>query len=120
MAYKFSMRDDGILQITHIGDMKDENIEPYFEDLMPFIEATTEAEPLRVLIDSSRTGKYSAAFRKKLVGLLGAPRLGKMASVGAKRYSRVLGSFFLKATGRDNLRFFESEEEALVWLKAES
>jgi len=31
---------------------------------------------------------------------------------------RVLVSFVLKATRRDNIRFFETEEEALAWLQA--
>ncbi len=61
-----SMRDDGILRVTFIGDMGDKDVEPYFEDLMSFIKATTEAEPLCTLLDSSRGGKFSAVFRKRL------------------------------------------------------
>ena len=118
MAYKMSMRDDGILRITHIGDIGEEETEAYFEDLMSFVKATTEAEPLRILADTSQGGKFCAAYRKTLAGLM--HRLGKVANVGAKRYNRVLGSFLMKAAGRDNVRFFKSEEEALVWLKAES
>ena len=119
MAYEFSMRDDGILRITHIGDIKDEDAEPYFEDLMPFLETATEAEPLRVLRVGG--GKYSAVFRKKLVELVSNPRIGKSATVGANRYARVLGGFLLKVTGRrDDFRFFDSEEKALAWLKADS
>lgn len=41
-------------------------------------------------------------------------------SVGANRYTRVLARLVLKASGRDNIRFFGLEEEAVAWLKAES
>ena len=37
--------------------------------------------------------------------------------VGASRYVRVLTGFVFKAVGRENIRLFASEEDALVWLK---
>jgi hypothetical protein len=73
-----------------------------------------------MLADLSQGGKFSAEFRKTLAGLMNDPRTGKVANVGAKRYNRVLAGFLLKATGRDNIRFFKLEEEALAWLKTES
>ena len=120
MAYQLSMRDDGILQSTLTGDMSDKDAKAYREDMVSFLEATTEAEPLHALIDSSRLGKMSPASRKAVVEVSRDPRLGKAAVVGANRYARVLGSFIMKATERDHIRFFDSEEEALAWLKAES
>jgi len=114
------MRDDGILQITYVGDMGEEETGAFLKDNMRFLEAATEAEPLHMLADTSQGGKFCAAYRKALAGLMNDPRTGKVATVGATRYNQVLGGFLLKATGRDNIRFFKSAEEGLAWLKAES
>jgi hypothetical protein len=43
--------------------------------------------------------------------------LGKAATIGVDRYTRVLIGFVLKATGRDNIRLFDTEEQALAWLR---
>jgi hypothetical protein len=112
------MGDDDILHFTFIDDLSDKDAKTYREDVMSFAEATIEAEPLPMFVDSSRLGKVSPVFRKVIVELLRDPRIGKMAAVGANRYARVLATFFTKATGRDDARFFDSEEEALTWLKA--
>jgi hypothetical protein len=121
MAHEISMGDDGILRMDLIGDMDREDMGAYIEDLTPFLEAATEAEPLLVLTDSSRSGKLSSGARKLSVEINRDPRMGKTAVIGeGRRYFRVMAGFILKATGRDNIRFFDSEEEALTWLKSES
>jgi hypothetical protein len=121
MAHEISMGDDGVLRMDLIGDMDREGMEAYINDLAPFLEAATEAEPLLILTDSSRSGKLSSGARKLSVETNRDPRMGKTAVIGeSRRYFRVMASFILKATGRDNIRFFDSEEEALTWLKSES
>jgi hypothetical protein len=62
----------------------------------------------------------SPVFRKTVLEIIRDFRLEKAAVVGASRYARVLASFIMKATGRNNIRFFVSEEEGLAWLKAKS
>jgi hypothetical protein len=120
MAHELQMGDDSILRMALIGNVSGEDMEALLKDIQPFFEAVTEAEPLCLLVDSSRSGKTSATARKAYVELNRDHRLKKSAVLGANRYSRVLGSFILKATGRDNVRFFDSEEEAIAWLKGES
>jgi hypothetical protein len=120
MTHELEMRDDGILRLALIGDVEKEEIEAYVRDVTPFLQAATEAEPLLILSDSSRMGKMSSAARKVFAGRIRDPRVGKVAIVGGKRYIRVLVGFISKINQRDNLRFFDTEEEALAWLKAES
>lgn len=120
MAHKISMREDGVLWLAQIGDVDEDDMDAFLKDLMPFLEASTEANPLLILSDTSRTGKLSASARKLLAGIGSDPRLSKTAIVGSGRYTRVLVSFINKAAGRNNIRFFDSEEEALAWLKVES
>jgi len=85
MSYKMDMRDDGILQITIIDDMGEEETEAFLKDNVRFLKAATEAEPLHTLVDVSRGGKFCAEFRKGITGLMNDPRTGKVANVGATR-----------------------------------
>ena len=119
MAHELQMGDDGILRVSYIGDMDEEDVEAYIRDLAPFREAATEERPLVFLIDTSRLGKASSAARKTFAELAKEPRIGRSALIGARRYVRVMAGFLAKATGRENYRFFDSEKEALAWLKNE-
>ena len=118
MTHEIEMRKDGILRIAFIGDVDDKDMEAYNEDLVPYIEAATPEKPLLTLADSARSGKFSSAARKSFLSQNNDPRIGKAAVIGASRYTRVLASFVLKATGRGNVRFFDSEEQAVAWLKS--
>jgi hypothetical protein len=120
MAHELRMRDDGILWLAQIGDVDEEDMDAFLGDLTPFLEAATEGQSLLILSDTSRTGKLSANARKLLAGLGRDPRLRKTAILGSGRYTRVVASFINKAAGRDNIRFFDSEQEAIAWLKAEA
>jgi hypothetical protein len=119
MAHELSMGDDGILRLGFIGNINKEKAEAFIKEIIPFLEAATEAEPLLALADSSRTGKVSSAARKIFTEMYRDSRFKKVAVVEASRYARVLAGFLIKATGRaSTLRFFDSEEEAVAWLKA--
>ena len=118
MQYEMHKRDDGILCVSLIGDVDEESMMGLIEDYQPFIEAATEEQPLLVLWEISQAGKLSAKARKTLAGLGHDPRLGKSAIVGMGRYQRVMTGFISRATGWDDMGFFESEEKALDWLNA--
>ncbi|HOT90656.1 MAG TPA: hypothetical protein PLJ78_03575 [Anaerolineae bacterium] len=119
MPYKLTMPDDGILRINFDGALEDDEIDPFINDFMRYLEAATPTAPLRTLTISNHTGaKLAPRVRKMFATLNTDPRLGKSATIGVDRYTRVLVGFVLKATGRDNIRFFDSEEQALAWLKS--
>jgi hypothetical protein len=122
MAHKLSMGDDGILRMKFSGDFGKEEAEAFLEDFMPFLEAATGTEPMHFIADVSQVGKTSAAARKVFSDLFREPdpRRGKMALVGASRYVRVVAGFLMRAAGETGWRFFDTEEEALAWLKEET
>jgi hypothetical protein len=92
-------------------------MENLFRDFAPFLEAASEAEPVHMVLDATLSGKVSSGARKLLSDINNDLRVGTIAVIGAKRYIRVLVSFVLRATGRDNFRFFDSEKEAVAWLE---
>ena len=120
MAHNVIMGDDDILRIQFEGDIGKEEIEAFLEDYLPYLEAASKENPLRVLaLPAIGSNKFSSHARKTLARLNNDPRLGKSATIGVNRYTRVLVSFVLKATGRDNIAFFDTEEEALAWLNSD-
>jgi hypothetical protein len=117
MAHEITMGSDGILQIRFIGDVEKADIDLFMKDLNPFLEASTQTAPLSFISFSAEAGKYSSAARKKFSELNADPRIGKVAVIGANRMTRVLAHIVLKATNRNNIRFFLSEKEAVTWIK---
>jgi hypothetical protein len=117
MPYQLQMKEDGILWIG-LDELLEEDVESFIRDFTAYLEAATAEKPLRTYtVNTSPTIKYPTAIRKMFATLNSDARLGKSATVGINRYARVLVGFVLKATGRDNIGFFDSEEEALAWLK---
>jgi hypothetical protein len=119
MAHEIKPVEDGILWVKLSEDMDLEDILAYTQDLQAFLDTVPETEKLQFLADASQMGKMSARARKAITDMFRNPdpRIGDSAMVGGSRYVRVLGGFVMKAAGRDDVRFFDSEEEAVTWLK---
>jgi hypothetical protein len=113
------MQDDGILRINFAGGaLERDEVDDFLRDFNLYLGAATPEAPLRTLTIADQSGmKLSSRVRKAFSDLNSDPHLGKAATIGMDRYTRVLVGFVLKATGRDNIRLFEREEEALAWLR---
>lgn len=119
MPYQLKMREDGILQIAFDGGLQPAELEQFVSEFTRYLESATPDAPLRTLTMVDQSGnKLAPAVRKTFADLNADPRLGKSATVGMDRYTRVLAGFVLKATGRNNIRFFASEELAVAWLNS--
>jgi hypothetical protein len=117
MLYDLHMDDDNILWIfpSDIGKELEAALEEFAKS---FLKTATETEPLHILMDSRDAGKPTARARKTFAKLGRDPRIGKCAVVGGiERYSRVMAGLINRAVGRNNIRFFQSEEKAIAWLK---
>lgn len=118
MAHELSMKADGILRTTIAGDLDRSVIDTLQGDYRSFLEASTPAAPLNNILFTARVGRISSAARRFFTELTNDPRFGSAAIIDPPRRVRVLGKFILKATGRENIHYFNSEEEALNWLKS--
>jgi hypothetical protein len=116
MGYELKMGDDGILRLSFIGDIGLEDVDRYAQELAPYLEAASETDKLRMISYSGREGKFSADARRRFTEMNQDPRVGRVAVLGGNRFTRVMATIILKATGRHNIRFFDSETEALSWL----
>ena len=118
MAHELTMHNDGILRTTIAGDLDRSVVDTLQGDYQPFLEASTPAVPLNNILFPERVGRISSNARRFFTELTNDPRFGSAAIVSPPRRVRVLGKFILKATGRENIHFFENEAEALDWLKS--
>jgi hypothetical protein len=112
------MSEDGVLRVRFIGNVDREDAEAYLGEYQRYLQDTEPGKPLHFLVDATDLGKFSAAARKLWIDAFRDPdpRIGNTALVGASRYVRVLSGFVLKAVGRENVKLFATEKEALAWL----
>jgi hypothetical protein len=72
---------------------------------------------IHYLIDLNKAGKNSSQARKIWKERNENRITDKVALFGIHPVARVLASFVMKVTERNNMRFFNTMEEALQWLK---
>ncbi|MFN2108311.1 MAG: hypothetical protein ACK2UI_01495 [Anaerolineae bacterium] len=119
MPYQMQMKEKGILRIDFTGTtLERDEVDDFLRDFHTYLDVATPEAPLSTLTIADQSGsRFPSKMRKAFFDLNSDPRLGKSATVGVDRYTRVLLDFMLKATKRDNIRLFDTEEEALAWLK---
>ena len=117
MAHEIKMGKDGILRAALVGNVEKADIDLFMKDLSPFLDASTEEIPLSLITDANRTGNYSSAARKVFTQFNHDHRIGKTAVVGANRTTRVLMHIVQRASKRDNIKLFDTEEAAIKWIK---
>jgi hypothetical protein len=116
--------DDGLVHIAIIGDLSEDRLPTLREDAdranaLIRQESERQARKLRALVDMSAfTGSYVpeaitafAAFEKK-----NAPYLERTAGFGGAERQRLAADIVTALSTRDNISFFDTEDEARVWL----
>lgn len=119
MAHNIQMGNDGFLRINLYDDLDRGIVETLRQDFEPFIQAATPQNPLKTIFFMKSLGKISSTARKYFTDLNADPRLGLVAFINPPRRARVLGKFILKATGKNNILYFENEGQALDWFRSD-
>lgn len=117
MSFEVQQISDQIVKLTIQGDISDEEGEQFLKDMSSFRESIPPGKQLHYLVDAMKQGRLSAGTRSIFTEQNKSSRVGKIAIFGPNRFVRVMATFTLKASGRDNMRFFETESEALAWLQ---
>lgn len=79
-------------------------------------EFINKGEASFVLIDIEQSQQFSSAARKVWVKFLQNPKIKKTAIFGGNVFVRTLASFVIAAAGKANIKFFETEQQALDWM----
>ena len=69
------------------------------------------------IVDLTNAGRPSSKARKIYKELIEHEKLNKFALFGVDSFAKVLSSFVMGVSRKENMRFFSDKEEALVWLK---
>ena len=117
MPFDVKMGQDGILRIELSGDLSNGIVETFRRELTPYVEAATPTQPLKNIVYLSQVSHLSPSIRHFLTDLSKDQRLGKTAFVQPTSKARVLGQFMRKASGRENIDYFDLEQDAVSWLR---
>ena len=113
--HRLYLAEDNTLYITVVGE-QDEQTALAIKESLPIFAGMVEGK-FDVLVDNNKAGKASSEARKIFRELTELENIGKIAIFGAHPVARVLASFAIGVSGKKDIRFFKSKEEALVWLK---
>lgn len=106
---------DDILYCTFVGDVDDECVKKSAEIAYEF--AKKVKGKLKVIVDLNKTGMFTAIARKASKKYVEDKCIGKIALHGVNAVARVIASFVMGFSKKQDFRFFKSKEEALAWLQ---
>jgi hypothetical protein len=119
MAFTLQPITPNIVKMEFIGDFTDDDADNQSAGIDHYMSQMAVGTQMNFLIDTSRMGKISAKARRVFTERNKNPQVGSTAVYGVSRTLKVLGVFIIKASGRDNIRFFDTESDGLAWLKQE-
>ena len=106
--------DKKIINVIPVGEQTDE-IASLQKELMLTLCSLADWK-LNLLIDVNRSGKSSPKARQTWNELAKNDKINKTAVFGLHPVARVLASFVIGLSIKNNQRFFKTEEEAREWL----
>ncbi len=116
MGIDIQMSKDGILRTEFSGDLDSSIVEQFRRQFTPFIEASTPESPLKSIVTFDQLGKISFRTRRYMTELNQDSRYGAVAYVQPPRKARILAQFIQKGSHRNNIQFFDSEQDAINWI----
>ena len=117
MTHKIYSFADNILTFGFIGTIDAETITLFSRDVSQYLEQGSKENPINFLVDTRTDDGMSFYARRWFTQLNNDERLDKVALIGEDNPTRVIVTFILRATGRNNIRFVSSEEEGIEWIK---
>lgn len=111
----YYLGEDNILYVIARGKIENKDLPALKEATFKF-EKKTKGKA-NILIDLNEAKEQSPEARKMWSELCKQKRTGKVALFGMHPVARVLVSFVVGVSKNKNLRFFNSREKAIKWLK---
>lgn len=116
--------DEGYILMKFSGDLSEDTVEDFKKGLA---EASSiivdcyhkENKKVHILLDMNDfTGKYSVASLTALTDFAkkNKPFVDKTASFGGSDTVKMAGEIVITLSGRDNIKIFDTQEEAKGWI----
>ena len=113
--YKVFVDDDSVIHIIEQSNPTEESSFAMKEEVAALVEKT---EATLALVDLSYANIPPSGARRNIVRIFKNPNIEKVAIFGPSVSIRVIAKFIMDAVGLNNRKFFETEKEAIEWLKA--
>jgi|WetSurMetagenome_2_1015567.scaffolds.fasta_scaffold46694_3 hypothetical protein len=114
-ANKTMLIDENIIYVVAYGPQDVNQANAHIDAHKKFVGLAKG--PVNYMIDLNNAGKSTAEARKVWKYLSEREDTYKVALVGNHPVARVLAHFVMVVVQKNNLRFFKTEEEAILWLK---
>jgi hypothetical protein len=113
---RFYLDENNILHMTIVGEI-DEKLAREFIVAYEKFYLLLKGRMRLVLADINKAGKASSEARKLFRMLSEEKKANKTAIFGMHPVSKVIASFFMGVSRNKDIRFFNSKETAMAWLK---
>ena len=107
--------EDNILNIINIGEIDEKTAIEMKEAVRKLTNMVDGGA--HTLTDLNKAGKTTSKARKIFQELADQGGTRKTALFGMHPVARVLASFVMGASKKEDMRFFKTKEEALAWIK---
>lgn len=115
---RFYLGEDNILYETIVGEVDNEIATAMKEASIKLRDMAVGK--VDVLVDINKAEKPTSKARETARKRLEDEGIGKVAIFGMHPVARVVASFIMGVTKKEDMRFFKTKEEALAWLKKDS
>jgi len=112
---RFYLGEDDIFYETIVGKQDEKTVTVALEYHNKFKNMVKGK--MKMLINLNNAGHLSSEARKIGKKTFEDEKIGKVAMFGMHPVARVLASFVMGVTKKEDMRFFKTKEEALAWLK---
>lgn len=114
---RFYLDEDGIFHMIFMGSIDEKIAKTAIEEVLKIIYSIEG--PVMFLMDINKMKIPSSKARKQFQILIEieTDKIKKVGAFGMHPVSKVIASFVIGATVKEDIRFFKTEGEALAWLK---
>ncbi|PLX28382.1 hypothetical protein C0581_02535 [Candidatus Parcubacteria bacterium] len=115
-TFRVILRKDGIIKVTEQSHSTDKSAQKMVDKVEGLLEKQDRL--YKILVDLSYAQDLpSPKARKNLSDLFKTKKIAHVAVFGPSIQIRVMATFIMRAAGIKKFKFFETEKEALDWLK---
>ena len=119
MGYSIERLGTNIIKFEMEGIFSAEDALNHEQQMDPILsELAQNGLKAQFLIYTANLSRISVEGRRSFSARNGDDRIGKTAVIGVNRFLKVIARFIMVASGKDNIKFFDEDDEdqAIAWL----
>ena len=113
----FCLEKDNILYMTLVGEIDGKKTSIPMEEIMKLLNMVKGK--VNIFVNLNKAGKPSIKARKLTVEIHKNEKVGKVAHFGVNPVAKVIAAFFMGSCKKKNVKFFNTKERAIEWLKVD-